>query len=212
MPLDPEHHYCALAMAFLRGTLDRPQASEEELLNMAKAQEIRIHRFKRKDGPARVTRALSTLEGLQPSSLLDIGSGRGTFLWPLLHRFPDLNVAAIDALEHRVRDIEATRLGGIDRVSAQVADVCSLPFEEDEFDVVTVLEVLEHLKAPALAAAEVLRVARRFTVASVPSTADDNPEHIQLFTPKSLTELFMDAGAERVQIDHVHNHMIAVIR
>ena len=37
--------------------------------------------------------------GIQPTSLLDIGSGRGTFLWPLLDTLPTLPVIAIDAAD-----------------------------------------------------------------------------------------------------------------
>jgi len=117
---------------------------------------------------------------------------------------------AVDRLEHRVRDIEAVHAGGIARVRARAGDVTALPFEDGSFDVVTILEVLEHLADPAAAARETLRVAARFVVASVPSHEDDNPEHIRLFTRASLTELFETAGAERVQIIYVLNHMIAL--
>jgi hypothetical protein len=47
-------------------------------------------------------------------------------------------------------------------------------------------------------------------VVSVPSKADDNPEHIQLFTEQSLTKLFTRVGVERLSIDYVLNHIIAM--
>jgi ubiquinone/menaquinone biosynthesis C-methylase UbiE len=151
------------------------------------------------------------LEGVDPRSLLDIGSGRGAFLWPLVARFEDLAVTAVDRLAHRVVDIEAVHTGGIARVRAHVADVTALRFDDESFDVVTILEVLEHLEDPAAAAREALRVASRFVIASVPSHEDDNPEHLRLFTRDSLTRLFESAGAERVEICYVLNHMIALI-
>lgn len=208
--IDPSLYYADLAWAFLRGRL--PDGGQgRALIEQARAAGLRWHKFKRKSGPPRVTEVLALLEGLTPTSLLDIGSGRGAFLWPLLARFPELPVTAIDRLDHRVRDIEAVRRGGIDRVRAQIADVEALPFADDQFDVVTILEVLEHIADPTAAAPQLLRVARRFVVASVPSQEDDNPEHIRLFTRDSLTALFMEAGAKAVQISFVLNHMIAVV-
>lgn len=208
--IDPERYYADLAWAFLRGRL--PGGGDgAELLAAARRAGLRWHKFKRKSGPPRVTHVLSILEGLAPQSLLDIGSGRGAFLWPVVARFDQLAVTAVDRLAHRVADIEAVRTGGIARVRAHAADVAALPFDDAAFDVVTILEVLEHLEDPAAAARETLRVASRYVVASVPSHEDDNPEHIQLFTRDSLTELFQRAGAERVQISHVLNHMIAVV-
>ena len=52
---------------------------------------------------------------------------------------------------------------------------------------------------------------RRHIVVSVPSKPDDNPEHIRLFTADSLTRLFLDAGAEKVALDGVLNHFMALV-
>jgi Rnl2 family RNA ligase len=208
--IDPERYYADLAWAFLRGRL--PDAGDGAmLLAAARRAGLRWHKFKRKSGPPRVTQVLATLEGLDPQSLLDIGSGRGAFLWPLIAQFEHLPVTAVDRLAHRVADIEAVHAGGIARVRAHAADVTALPFADASFDIVTILEVLEHLEEPAAAARETLRVASRYVLASVPSHEDDNPEHIQLFTRDSLTALFESAGAERVQISYVLNHMIALV-
>jgi hypothetical protein len=68
------------------------------------------------------------------------------------------------------------------------------------------------MQQPALAAAEAVRIARKFIVASVPSKEDDNPEHIQLFSRDSFTALWMAAGARGVDIQYVLNHMIAVVK
>ena len=68
------------------------------------------------------------------------------------------------------------------------------------------------MRHPERAAAEAVRVARRFVVASVPSKPDDNPEHMHLFTADNLADLLRGAGARKVSIDHVPNHILAVAR
>src|SRR5262249_45480725 len=109
-------------------------------------------------------------------------------------------------------DIHAVHAGGIDRVRTSLMDATRLGLGDRSVDVVTVLEVLEHLPRPGLAVAEALRVARRCVVASVPSHEDDNPEHIHLFTRRSLEELFASAGAARVRVESVLNHLVLVAR
>jgi ubiquinone/menaquinone biosynthesis C-methylase UbiE len=168
-----------------------------------------MHKFKRNAELPRVRRVLSLLAGLAPESLLDVGSGRGTFLWPLLDAFPGLPVTAIDRDEQRASDLACVARGGIERLRAAKMDATSLDFPDASFDAVTVLEVLEHTERPARAASELLRVAKRFVVASVPSKPDDNPEHIHLFDPRSLAALF--AGARSVKIEHVLNHAVALV-
>ncbi|HUE76188.1 MAG TPA: hypothetical protein VMP10_05105 [Chloroflexota bacterium] len=58
--------------------------------------------------------------------------------------------------------------------------------------------------------AESLRVARNFVIASVPSKEDNNPEHIRLFDQASFRTLWLAAGARRVSIEYILNHMIAI--
>ncbi|MBI3965490.1 MAG: methyltransferase domain-containing protein [Chloroflexi bacterium] len=98
------------------------------------------------------------------------------------------------------------------RLTAARQDVTALALSTASVDVATALEVLEHLERPHLAAAELVRVARRFVVVSVPSRPDDNPQHIQLFDTGSLASLFLEAGARRVSCEYVLNHLIAVVR
>ncbi len=59
-------------------------------------------------------------------------------------------------------------------------------------------------------AREAVRVGRRFVIASAPSKADDNPEHIRLFDASSLSALFVEAGARRVSVEYVPGHMICM--
>ena len=91
-------------------------------------------------------------------------------------------------------------------------DAAAMKFGDGEFDGVTVLEVLEHVDDPLAVAREAVRVARRFVIASVPSKEDDNPDHIRLFDARSLSALFGEAGASRVSVEYVLNHMICLAK
>lgn len=92
------------------------------------------------------------------------------------------------------------------------ADSTPLPFDDNAFDVVTLLEVLEHMPDTARALSEVLRVARRWAVLSVPSKPDANPEHIHLFDTAALDRLLRATPAARVSFDYVPGHIIAVAK
>lgn len=205
-------YFAELAAAYVRGSMaTAPGASAAAALIAQGLQAgLRLHRFKRTAELPRVRKVLGVLRGLAPTDLLDVGSGRGVFLWPLLDAFPDLHVWAIDRLPHRIAGIDAVHRGGVSRLNAAVMDVARLGFGAQSVDGVTMLEVLEHLPDPAQAAREAVRVARRFVVVSVPSREDDNPEHIHLFTRAALERLLLTAGARRVSFDGVLNHLIAV--
>src|ERR1700676_2745640 len=71
----------------------------QELIELGRERGLRMHKFKKTMGLARVRSVLGVLRGLQPSELLDIGSGRGVFLWPLLEEFPWMPVTSVDLLE-----------------------------------------------------------------------------------------------------------------
>ena len=205
-------YYAEVTLAFVRGRLRAPALAAADIIPASREAGLRLTKFKRSSVLPRVRRVIGALHSLHPADLLDVGSGRGTFLWPLLEAMPQLPVTAFDSRPDRAADLQAVTRGGVSRLTAVCMDVQGLALADGSFDVVTMLEVLEHLEKPSLAAREAVRVARRAVVVSVPSQQDDNPEHLHLFTADQIERMFLNAGASRVSIEHVLNHRIAVIR
>ena len=158
-----QSYYTHLAAAFVRGKLGLEAAADDALIRLGAQRGLRLHKFKQTSFP-RVLKVLGILAGLQPASLLD--------------RFPGLRVRALDVLPRRVDDINAVKAGGIDWVEATLADAAAMAEPAGAYDVVTTLEVLEHMEESAPACRAIVAAAQRFVVASVPSKPDDNPEHI----------------------------------
>src|SRR5207237_88288 len=113
---------------------------------------LRLHKFKRTAGLPRVQKVLGILRGLDPADLLDIGSGRGVFLWPLLDAFPALQVIAFDRDPIRAAGLGAVGAGGLARLRAARMDIEALALPAASVEVATVLEVLEHIATSTLAA------------------------------------------------------------
>lgn len=176
--------------------------------------EIKMHYFKAKEDLPRVQVVLGFLQGIVPagqcSSLLDVGSGRGVFLFPLLREFPDLEVTSVDILPHRVDLLECVSTGGVGNLHPMLADVCSGELPDKSFDVVTMLEVLEHIPDTEAAVRNAVRLARNYIIISVPSKPDDNPEHIHLFSTDDLKKRFLNAGCAKVKFMSVTNHHVMI--
>lgn len=208
-------YYLEYAIAYIRATQETGTSisvkEDLELFDTARARGKKVYRFKKNSILPRIKRAFGFLRAIQPNSLLDIGSGRGAFLWPLLENFPDLMVDAIDKLQGNVEIMQAVHDGGITRLTPHLMDVCKLSFEDNSFHTVTALEVLEHIPDKLQAAKEIIRVAQHYVVVSVPSKLDNNPEHIHFFTQDAMHELLLSAGAEKVSFDYVLNHMLVFV-
>jgi len=223
-----ERYHMTLAAAYVRGAalragekrsafpwLEKPleELSAEELaqtVQYGERHELRMYDFKKKEDLPRVRTVLGFLKGVQPESLLDVGSGRGVFLFPFLREFPWTPVTSVDLLPRRVEVLQCMSEGGMDRLDARVQDFCAWDRPVGSFDVVTALEVFEHIPNVADAVRAAVRLARRYVVVSVPSKPDNNPEHIHLLTKDILTELFRQAGCESLQFGGVPGHLTLI--
>jgi len=103
------------------------------------------------------------LEGLEASTIVEVGAGEGRITEQLVERFPDATVVGLDlpdsGLVGEWSDLDVPMFFG---------DVTRLPFADDSIDLVVGLEVLEHVPAPERALAEIARVCSGTAVLSVP--------------------------------------------
>lgn len=184
----------------------------EELISIGKSLDLKLYYFKEKDDLARVSIVLGFLKGIYPSSLLDVGSGRGVFLFPLLREFSYMDITSIDILDKRVQLIKDISTGGINNLKALKEDLCTFNIEDNSFDVVTLLEVLEHIPNVGQAIKNACRIASKYIILTVPSKEDDNPEHIHLLTKDKLTKLFNDAGVTNLKFGGVNGHLFMIAK
>ena len=97
------------------------------------------------------------------SKLLEIGCGVGAQIRIICRKYPQLAVSGIDISDKQIR--RAQHLLGKEiadgRVFLDVGSADRLPYDDEEFDVVFICFVLEHLDNPSSAVAEAMRVLKK---------------------------------------------------
>jgi SAM-dependent methyltransferase len=167
-------------------------------------------------------RLRSIVAPLGARSALDAGCGEGETISRLADVLPE-PVFAVDILDqsvaftkHRIPSVQVTR-----------HSVYELPFENDRFDLVLCLEVLEHLERPSEAVEELRRVGREHLVISVPfepyfrlgsllrakyvRQLGNHPEHVNHWARRSFGE-FLRAHVDAVEVSVAFPWLIAHCR
>ena len=167
-----------------------------------------------------MTKVVGRIDALRPERILDVGCGEG-FLAERLSRLSpapeyrgiEINPDALAVARERLPDLEFIQ-----------GDILE-PSTETWADVVTCLEVLEHLDDPTRAVVNLARRTSAWAVVSVPwepyfrtgnllrgkylPSLGNHPEHIQQFTPKSFRKLLRN-GFGVVEIDTCFPWIIGV--
>ena len=154
----------------------------------------------------RMLRRLREAADSTSGSWVDVGIGEGLALEAM-----QAHAGLLVGVEYR-SDKLAMALQRLPRASGIRADAGMLPFTNDSVDVVTCLEVLEHLEAPERAVRELSRICRGRCVVSVPWEPffrlgnlcrgkdlrhwGNNPEHVQHFRPSTLRLLLRRSFGE----------------
>jgi SAM-dependent methyltransferase len=106
------------------------------------------------------------LERGDPESLLDVGCGEGVLVQRVAQRLHPRRVVGIDLEEGSIQAGWARHQAPNLEYRTMYAQ--ELPFGEGEFDMVSAIEVLEHLPDPEGTLAQMARCAQRHLLVSVP--------------------------------------------
>ncbi|OGH09014.1 MAG: hypothetical protein A2152_01985 [Candidatus Levybacteria bacterium RBG_16_35_6] len=103
--------------------------------------------------------------GLGINSILDVGCGEGFTLKRLKQKAIGNKFTGVDSSK------EAITLGKKENpnLDLRVGDIYNLKFKDNSFDLVLCMEVLEHLKEPEKALAELKRTSKKYLLLSVPN-------------------------------------------
>ena len=101
-----------------------------------------------------------------PESALDVGCGEGVLTERFAERLGTGHVVGVDLDDPKLREEWARRARA--NLEFRTLSGPDLPFAKDEFDIACAIEVLEHVPDPERTLAEMVRVARRHVLVSVP--------------------------------------------
>ena len=101
-----------------------------------------------------------------PGSVLDVGCGEGVLTSEWAERLDGGRIVGIDLDDPKLKAEWETRRRP--NLEYRVEEATSLSFADDEFDMASAIEVLEHVPEPGATLSEMARVARRHLLVSVP--------------------------------------------
>jgi 2-polyprenyl-3-methyl-5-hydroxy-6-metoxy-1,4-benzoquinol methylase len=143
-----------------------------------------------------------------PTSLLDVGCGEGVLVHKWARRLAQARVVGIDLEEPSIQ--AGWRERRAPNLDYKVMRAENLPFADSEFDLVTAIELLEHVPNPEHTLAEMARCAGRHLLVSVPreplwrmlnmargaylSELGNTPGHLNHWSKRSFVKLLSRYG------------------
>lgn len=182
----------------------------DALINYGKKNNLKLYYFKDKELLPRVKTVLGFLKNIYPQTILDVGSGRGAFLFPLLIEFENIQVTSLEILEKRIKLLENISIGGVKNLEVKSLDITKYNYDNNLYDCVTLLEVLEHIPNVTEAIKNAIYLTKKYIIITVPNKEDDNPEHIHLLTEKKLTEIFNTFNITNLKFKNLNNHLLLI--
>jgi 2-polyprenyl-3-methyl-5-hydroxy-6-metoxy-1,4-benzoquinol methylase len=145
----------------------------------------------------------------RPSSVLDVGCGEGVLVQRWAKSLGEQSrIVGVDLEEESIQ--AGWREHGAPNVSYEIMRGADLPFVDDEFDLASAIEVLEHVPEPEHTLSEMARCARGHLLVSVPREPlwralnlargayvrdlGNTPGHINHFSKRSFARLLARHG------------------
>ena len=146
-----------------------------------------------------VYNVMRALKMLSFRSLLDVGGAEG-YMAAMVRKFHGADVRLCD-----LSNEACARAREIFNIDADPVDGTSLPYDDDSFDVVLSSEMLEHIPDYGSAFNELLRVARKAVIVTVPCEPPEIvAENIRLKVPHGHIHAFsLDSFRERGSDDGI---------
>lgn len=160
---------------------------------------------------------LSSRIPTETSSVLDAGCGNGLFLHYLQEKRPDIGrLCGVERSESAIAHV---------RTEKYRASIDSMPFRDHEFDLVSSMEVFEHLPVNILngAVSEIGRIASRYIIITVPYVQDlqigmticplcrcrfNANYHVRSFNENNIAKLFDGKGFACKDVFHIRPRKI----
>lgn len=165
-------------------------------------------------------RIVAYVQAANPNRVLDAGCGEGFGLYHLARRAPSLSLVGVDINREAVK-YARTRFGEV--ATFEQGTIFDLPYAAGAVDLVLCSEVLEHLRAPGRAVAELKRVARTHVLITVPLEPifqtlntlgqwlglSDDPGHVQHWRPAAF-RAFIHEHFDEAVFDRMHVYQLAL--
>ena len=139
------------------------------------------------------------------SYFCDLGFGPGVLTAFILEQEASWRAAGVDiskdCLHHAQRLLEKKEVSGRSKLS--VADVRSLPYPDDTFDVVVAVEVLEHIPDPEAGLTEAMRVLKPggYAITALPVQLPLLMHLYDFDTPDEVLALYKKVGLEVIDFE-----------
>jgi 2-polyprenyl-3-methyl-5-hydroxy-6-metoxy-1,4-benzoquinol methylase len=116
------------------------------------------------------------IKQLAPTSILDVGCGEGIVTERFARLLPQTRILGLDADTETLQNEWQERQ--LANLSFQTGSAYELPFENNSFELVCAIEVLEHLERPHDALNEMARVSSQMLLVSVPREPHWRVSHV----------------------------------